>query len=37
MKTARFYMTHLLPETRQLLDGLRADASLITGVSAEEL
>jgi alkylation response protein AidB-like acyl-CoA dehydrogenase len=37
MKTARFYMAHVLPETRQLLSGLRADASLVTDVAAEEL
>jgi hypothetical protein len=30
-------MAHVLPETRQLLSGLRADASLVTDVAAEEL
>ena len=37
MKTARFYMAHLLPETRQLLSSIRSDPSLVTDVAAEEL
>jgi hypothetical protein len=37
MKTARFYMAHMLPESRQLLSSIRADPSLVTDVAAEEL
>jgi hypothetical protein len=37
LKTARFYMAHLLPETRQLLASILADTALTTGVTMEEM
>ena len=37
LKTARFYMAHLLPETRQLLASILADTALTIGVTTEEM